>query len=577
MSTFAPFELREIPLSLPLARRRRDSLLEAAGLGTVEADYCVGYFDSDDRIMATASLHGDVIKGVAVHPDARDNALLPGMLTTLLDHAVRQGIDNPKVFTKPEYAPMFRAMSFTEVGRSGTAAVMLEHSPTKLAEYRDYLSSLPLKGRVGCIVMHANPLTLGHMHLIEYSRGKCDTLVIIPVAESGVSEFTYAERRHMLLEATSGMPDVIVAEGSHYAVSRSSFPSYFIKEVSARTDAHIGLDLDIFVRHIAPALGANKRFVGTEPSDPLTARYNELMHSILPSHGVDVEEIPRLETDRCPVSASRVRSLLARRCAGEALPMVAGAAVPFILAHAAAAALRDELDTTPKPGLVDRDNSGAHTDMDHALMVASIEALTPVFARLAEQSGDDIDAIRSIGIEGERLMLEATGGINTHRGALFSLGLTVVAASGIWRENRQIDRSELQRRIMELAARFPRPTDTHGAAVGIRYGVPTALDAAISGYPEAFAENPSRHGCHLTLLRLMSRVTDSNIYHRCGPEVAEEVRRTAATLLNDYSHEAMRHLDASFSARRISPGGSADMLALALLLDSIAPDHTPHD
>ena len=69
----------------------------------------------------------------------------------------------------------------------------------------------------------------------------------------------------------------------------------------------------------------------------------------------------------------------------------------------------------------------------------------------------------------------------------------------------------------------------------------------------------------------MSQITDSNIYHRCGPQVAEEVRDTAASLANDYSHEAMRRLDADYSSRRISPGGAADMLALALLIDSLAP------
>ena len=571
MTSFTPFELREIPLSLQLARRRRDSLLATAGLDTVDADYCVGYYDSDDRLVATASLDGDVIKGVAVDPSARDNALLPGLLTSLIAYAARNGIDNPKVFTKPAYAPIFRSLSFTEIGCAEGTAVMLEHSPTSLEEYKHQLSALPLHGRVGCIVMHANPLTKGHLHLINSSRKKCDTLVIIPVGESHSGGFSYEERRRMLEDATSNMSDVVIAPGSHYAVSRSSFPSYFIKERSDRTDAQIRLDLDIFTRHIAPSLGASVRFIGEEPADPLTARYNELMHEILPAHGVEVDEIPRIGYNNHVISASRVRQMLCNRRAADALPLVTDATVPFILAHAAAYALSDELDTTPKPGLVDRDNNGAHSDMDHALMSVSIKALTPVFARLASIQATDIDKIREIGLEGEREMMAATGGVNTHRGALFSLGLAIVAAASMWRDEKKLTRDGMQNRIRTLAQMFPRPEHTNGARVAERYGVPTAIDAAMAGYPEAFDADPTGEGCHRSLLRIMSQITDSNIYHRCGSQVAEEVRDTAASLANDYSHEAMRRLDADYSSRRISPGGAADMLALALLVDSLAP------
>jgi len=573
MTTFSGLELRELPMALSFVHRKHDELLHNCGLDTVTGDYTVGFFDADDRLLATASLDGDTIKGVAVSPDVRNSALLPALLTSILQHASAIGIENPKVFTKPEYAPFFTGLAFTEVGRS-SKAVMLEHSPSALSSYTAYLRSFPRNGRVGCIVMHANPLTKGHLYLIDRAMEKCDTLFIIPVAENGLSEFSYSERLSMLRDATSGREHVTVVEGSHYAVSRSSFPSYFIKELTTRTDAHIELDLDIFIHHIAPALDVDVRFVGSEPLDMFTARYNEIMHRALPEHGIAVEEIPRLEEGGEAVSASRVRKLLDARRAGMALPLLSPQAVPYFLAHAAATALRDELDTTPKPGLVDREDSGSHTDMDYALMSASIKAITPVFSRLAslarEHEIPSVDDMRQIGLEGEHLMLEATSGVNTHRGALFSLGLLTVAASSLWFSGQQLGKKSLQERIIALASHFPRPEGTHGSEVGRRYRVPTALDSALAGYPDAFSVTPSTEGNQKSLLRLMAVIDDSNIYHRCGPDTAAEVKRAAAELLSDYSDTAMRQLNKYFISRRISPGGSADMLAFALLADSLS-------
>ena len=101
-----------------------------------------------------------------------------------------------------------------------------------------------------------------------------------------------------------------VCDGSEYAISDTTFPTYFLKRLSDATDTQILLDLDLFRRHIAPALGAEVRFVGTEPTDELTRRYNELM---MQSLGEDhVVQIQRLENGGTAVSASRVRGAMDR-------------------------------------------------------------------------------------------------------------------------------------------------------------------------------------------------------------------------------------------------------------------------
>ena len=96
----------------------------------------------------------------------------------------------------------------------------------------------------------------------------------------------------MIRQGCDGLADVV--EGSDYQISAATFPTYFLKDLSDAAETQMRLDIDLFGRHIAPALGARVRFVGTEPSDPLTARYNALMKELLPKYGVDVVEIPRL-------------------------------------------------------------------------------------------------------------------------------------------------------------------------------------------------------------------------------------------------------------------------------------------
>jgi len=104
------------------------------------------------------------------------------------------------------------------------------------------------------------------------------------------------------------------------------------------------------------------------------------------------------------------------------------------LAAAAVGALLAELETWPKPGLVSHVDSGSHADMDASTFKASAIAIAPFFGHLAVAgaAGSDMDGLREIGVEAERAMLAATGGVNTHRGAIFGLGLLCAAAGAAW-------------------------------------------------------------------------------------------------------------------------------------------------
>lgn len=443
--------------------------------------------------------------------------------------------------------------------------------------------------------MNCNPFTLGHRYLIEQAAKQVERLFVMVVRED-CSLFAYAERKAMVEQGVAHLENVTVIDGSEYAISQATFPTYFLKRLDDAADTQMLLDLDLFRRHIAPALRATVRFVGTEPTDRLTRRYNQLMHEVL----ADVRETARLEKEGNAVSASRVRKAMEQGDMSTIRQLVPPTTLPYIIAHLATQVLQAELDTTPKPGLVDKDNNGAHRDMDYALMQRSIHTLHPYFVQLARLGFADTlpthTAIRDIGIEAERAMLSATNGVNTHKGALFSMGLAVVAAA---HEERKIAANEeqilkernggedvlvsLQTTIKALAASFPDTNGTHGSKAKLlskgTTAIKGALDNAREGYEMLFAEwlpfyierrkEHDAYTLHKTLLRIMCDLDDTNVIYRTDLATAEEVKQEARALLDNFSKAALKDMDRRYTARNISPGGAADMLSLTAFIGSI--------
>ena len=452
----------------------------------------------------------------------------------------------------------------------------------------------------GCIVMNCNPFTLGHRYLVESASRMVEHLFVIVVREDR-SAFSYQERMAMVTAGTADLKNVTVCDGNEYAISNTTFPTYFLKRLDDAADTQMLLDLDLFRRHIAPALGAEVRFVGTEPTDELTRRYNELM---MKSLGKDhVVQIPRLENGGVAVSASRVRRAMDSNSLKEAAQLVPPTTLPYIIAHLATRALHAELDTTPKPGLVDKDNSGAHRDMDHALMSRSIRAIHPYFVRLALLGfAADIpshDDIVKTGIEAERAMFEATNGVNTYKGALFSMGLAVVAAAGKAWQGCSITPQALSAAISKLAFAFPDTKGTHGSKAKQTAASETAtfkgaLDNAREGYPMLFndwlpfyanlSKNGEPHTLHLTLLRIMCDLDDTNIVYRTSLAMMKQVKEESHSVLSQWSEAThgtpqadggtnldtiLGDMNRRFVQRNISPGGSADMLSLVVFINGV--------
>ena len=236
-------------------------------------------------------------------------------------------------------------------------------------------------------------------------------------------------------------------------------------------------------------------------------------------------------------------------------------------------ALLAEVHFTPKPGLVDEANNGAHRDMDVPLFERSAHALRPCFeefVRLGLQ-GAAPAALQQAGVRAEQAMFAATGGVNTHKGAIYSGALLLHAAGRLLSGEEEGDLCEL---AAQTAAAIPAPTGTHGAAVraccgGIR-------TEAVSGYPTAQAvlRQLRQSGPLDALLLSMSRLDDSTLWHRGGAEGAQLVRSRAADILAAPASERearTRRLDAELIERNLSPGGSADLLAMAFFLEKALP------
>ena len=597
--------ISEAPLSLNSVRRRVEAFLAANGLRLAPLDrYVVVTRNEDgDEILAGGGLDGDVIKCVAVSESARSEGLMNILVSRLIVIAREEGRDSVKAFTKPENEGIFKSLGFGLLA-SAPKAILMENGRGGLPEYKKYLASLARPGRNGAIVMNANPFTKGHRYLVEQAASQVDNLYVIVVKEDR-SRFPYAERKAMIDAGCAGLDNVIVCEGSDYAISAATFPTYFLKKLDDATDTQIALDLDLFVNHIAKPLGVTVRFAGSEPEDALTRRYNELMAEILPGTSVavvrqdhqpdselvegsavrqarrpiDFVEIPRLEQNGNPISATSLRRALDKGNLKEAMEYIPESSIPYLVADLAERALRLELDTTPKPGLVDRQDNGAHKDMDYALMSKSISALRPYLTRLAVESAKDIDPakIKEIGIEAEKAMLKATGGVNTHKGALFCIGLSVAAASNLASATGSVEAYSFKELVSRAASEIPSARDTHGAEAKRSFKAVGALENARAAYPELFTDwlpyyrslegDPFR--CHKTLLHIMTTLDDTNILHRRGAEGLAHAEAEAARLLEDFSESGLSSLNKDFIRENISPGGSADMLSLTIFINSI--------
>lgn len=280
---------------------------------------------------------------------------------------------------------------------------------------------------------------------------------------------------------------------------------------------------------------------------------------------------------------------MAEACFLEQVAAGADAAGVLIARHAVRS-LYQELALYPKPGLVSLVDTGSHEDMDASTFVRSLFSLRRYFLDIALAGAQDASfaVLRDLGIEAERRMLLATGGINTHRGAIFSLGMLCAAAgrSLSWQP------ADLRATLVDCwgSALFQHrgSAASNGAVVHARHAAPGAREQAAAGFPAIFelALPTLRRTLALgrglrcarvdTLFTLMAELSDTNVYHRGGAEGARIVRETSLRFLERGGTAAAGwEADAVaahrvFVAHRLSPGGAADLLAATCFVHALA-------
>jgi triphosphoribosyl-dephospho-CoA synthase len=255
--------------------------------------------------------------------------------------------------------------------------------------------------------------------------------------------------------------------------------------------------------------------------------------------------------------------------------------------------LIEEAELTPKPGLVDKENSGAHTDMSIDLMIRSAKALEPAFREMAkasyksESSQELREEIAAIGRQGEKEMFEATCGVNTHKGAIWALGLLVSSAAMNPGET-SMDNIALSAGKLALFPDRNQPEEkTNGAYVKQRYGVNGAKGEAQQGFPHlrkialpvlysSRRKGVTENLCRLNvLIALMASLDDTCILHRGGSNALVSTKEFANEILKSggvwtaNGWKVLKQLDQSLRWTNASPGGSADLLAATLFLDSL--------
>ena len=272
-------------------------------------------------------------------------------------------------------------------------------------------------------------------------------------------------------------------------------------------------------------------------------------------------------------------------------------AAPVRPSHLAVRAMRDEVFLSPKPGLVDRHDSGAHRDMDLPLFLKSAGIIRPFLEEmesLTPREGpaeDVLPLIRPVGVRAEAAMFKATGGVNTHKGQIFTLGVCTAAAAR---------KGGTPQDILDEAGRICRglcgelkgsgataKPQTHGERIYIRYGstgirgeaekgFPSVANCSLPAFRSSFLKGLNREEAALeALLHLMAVVEDSTVLHRRGLPGLSLMRREAERFLytggmsQAGAYAKLIEMNRFFIQENISPGGCADLLALTLFTASL--------
>lgn len=307
------------------------TFLEKSGLGLdKDVDYTLVAREGEE-IKGTCSKAKNVLKCFAVSEELRGEGVTAKLINYLNDRLFEEEIYHSFIFTKPQNIDIFKGVGYTLISESYKVA-LLENGIYNISSYINKLKkqySLMENKKRGSIVMNCNPLTLGHLYLIEEAAKQCEELLIF-IVEENKSLFPFEDRYELVKRGTEHITNVKVIKGGEYIISSATFPSYFLREKSDVLTAYTSLDVTIFGEYFVSGLNIKSRYVGEELYCEVTNAYNNSLKAILPKYGVEVVEIKRKEQDSIPISASRVREYIRENSMEKVLNLVPKVTYDFL-------------------------------------------------------------------------------------------------------------------------------------------------------------------------------------------------------------------------------------------------------
>lgn len=270
-----------------------------------DIDFSVLVYD-DDKLIATGSIANNIMKCFLVVEAYKGKHITNLIFKYLVDILYSKNIHHFFVFTLPKNEKIFLSLNMKRVVKTMNT-VLLESGE----HISDVLNRLKINydisnSKKACLIINANPMTLGHQYLIE-TAAKENKEVIVFVVSEDLSSFPFSDRFKIIKEATKHLTNVKVLPSLSYLVSRITFPKYFLKEDQLIQDEQTLVDVLVYKEYYAKIFKINMRYLGEEPYSYNTSKYNKVLKDYLGQH---VKIIKRLEHNKKAISASQVRKLM---------------------------------------------------------------------------------------------------------------------------------------------------------------------------------------------------------------------------------------------------------------------------
>ena len=260
----------------------------------------------DDQLVATASLANNIMKCFLVAPNYQQQNITNMMFHHLVHVLAEQGVDHYFVFTLPQNETVFTSLHMKRIVQTMNT-VLLEGGRF----IKDVLNDLKEQYQLSndpkaAVIINANPMTNGHLYLIE-TAAKENKEVLVFVVSEDLSSFPFAHRFEIIKQATAHLENVTVLPTLSYLVSRITFPKYFLKEDQLIQDEQTLVDVLVYKEYYTKIFNIKKRYLGEEPYSFNTSKYNQVLKTYLGNH---IHIIPRKEYHNKAISASLVRKLI---------------------------------------------------------------------------------------------------------------------------------------------------------------------------------------------------------------------------------------------------------------------------